>query len=74
MDPEIVLVIGLIFVVLAVPSVINAFSESRFPKAALTMFVVGGACIVWGIQKAPGEFEFQELPGLFFRVVGKFIG
>ena len=70
MTNDVFLVIGCIIIALAIPSIISAFSESRTPRAAAIMIMIGGGLIVTAVTQHPGGYSFDELPDVFVRVVG----
>ncbi|WP_226782045.1 hypothetical protein [Oceaniglobus trochenteri] len=73
MDPDIAIVLGVIFLALAVPSLLSSFSESRPPRAAMVLIVLAGGAIYWAITKRPGGYTLDEIPGAFVHVVGMVI-
>ncbi|WP_343080807.1 hypothetical protein [Ostreiculturibacter nitratireducens] len=73
MDSDLVLVIGVVAVFLAIPSLIAAFSESRPPRMAITLFLVGGAMILIAAAMRPSGYRPDEVPGAFVRVIGRIV-
>jgi len=73
MSNDVMFVIGAILLVLAIPSVINAFSESRFPRMAVVLFVVGAGMVSWASYSHPGGYTFQEVPHIFVRVFAQMV-
>jgi len=69
MDNDFILVLGVLFGALAIPSVINAFSQSRPPRAAIILFVTGGALISWAVYQQPNTYSLDGFPELALRVV-----
>lgn len=72
-DPDLVLVIGLIVGLLAVPALISAFSESRVPRAAAILVMISAGLIVVAVLQQPGGYAVDQIPDVFFRVVGRLI-
>ena len=70
MDPDIALVLGVVFLALAFPSLLSDFSESRPPRTAMILIVMAGAAIYWAITSRPGGYAVEDIPGAFVRVVG----
>ncbi|RVT87267.1 hypothetical protein DXV76_04090 [Rhodobacteraceae bacterium CCMM004] len=70
MTPDLALVIGILCLGLAFPSLVAAFSEARAPRTALILGVVGGGLIAWAITATPGGYAFGDIPDVFVRVVG----
>lgn len=73
MNNDLILILGIIIGVLAVPSLISAFSSSRPPRTALILFVIGGGMISWAIIQQPNTYSFANLPDVFVRVIGRII-
>jgi len=67
-NSDLFLVFGLVLAGLAFPSLINAFSESRAPKAAFFLFAVSGVMIAIAIFQKPSGYSFQDIPAAFVRV------
>jgi len=67
MSNDIVFVIGVIFWILAIPALVGAFSESRPPRAALIMVVLGSGLIFFAVRQQPGSYSIDLLPDVFMR-------
>ncbi len=72
-DSDLLITLSLLCMVIAIPSLINAFSESRFPIVAITMSVVAGTLFVIAFRGKPGGIRIDELPDSVFRVIGRFL-
>ncbi len=73
MDPDLILVIGIILVVLSIPSLLSAFAESRAPRTATILGLVGGVMIVYAVQTYAPGYRISEIPDVFLRVVGRYL-
>ena len=73
MDTDLMLVMGLAISVLAIPSLLSAFSESRPPRAAAIMVLIGGGLLVVALSQKPSGYTFAEIPEVVFSVIGRFI-
>jgi hypothetical protein len=73
MDYDLILVIGIVTLVLAVPSLLGAYSENRPPRAAMILFVIGGGLVVYALAQSPSGYGFAEIPGLFVSVIGRYL-
>ena len=74
MDTDLILVIGIILSALTLPALLAAFSESRRPRAASIMLLVGGVLIVVALTQKPTSYTFGEIPQVFMRVFHRLIG
>ncbi len=72
MDPDISLIAGLILAVLALPAVVSAFSDGRTPRVAAIVMIAAGGLVVFALTSKPGGYRMQDIPQVFFQVVGKF--
>jgi hypothetical protein len=73
MDHDLLLVIGIVIGVLAVPALLGAYSENRPPRAAAILFLIGGGLIVTALSQSPQGYSFAEIPNVFVRVIGRYI-
>jgi hypothetical protein len=72
LDNDILLVLGIVILAFSIPSVISAFSESRPPRLAAILFVIGGALIAYTLSQSPNGIGFDDIPQAFARVIGRF--
>lgn len=69
MNTDIALVVGLVLLVLSIPSIFSAFSEGRAPRVAAIVMVIGGGLLVWAFNQTPGGFALEDIPNAIVRVV-----
>lgn len=70
---DLFLVLGLVVATLAIPSVISAFSESRTPRAAAILVMIGGGLIALAVTQQPGGYSFGDIPDVFTRVIAHYL-
>ncbi len=68
MNSDILLVVGVTFAFLGFPTLVNAYSQSRFPKLAVLLFAMGAALIVLANNQRMGGYTVADLPQAFARV------
>ncbi len=73
MDSDLFLVIGLVISGLAIPSIVGALVDSRVPRAAAIMVMIGTGMIAIAIMKKPSGYSIDDIPKAFTRVVGKYV-
>ena len=73
MDPDLMLVIGLVVGGFSVPSIMGAIAEGRVPRAASIAVMVAGGLIVLAIRDNPGGYALADIPDVFVSVVGRYI-
>ena len=72
MDTDIALTVGVILLVLSVPSLLAAWVESRAPRLGMIMVIGAGALIVYALITHPGGYAFTEVPGVMVGVLAGF--
>ncbi len=73
MDNDLFLVFGLIIAGLAIPSIIGALVDSRVPRGAAIMVMIGSGMIAIALMGKPSGYSFQDVPKAFTRVIGKYL-
>ena len=74
MDPDFILVAGLGLLVLSVPSILSAFSESRPPRISLIVVFLGAGLVAIAMYAHPGGYTIQGMANAFYRVLSTFVG
>lgn len=73
MDPDLMLVVGLIVGGFSIPSIMGAFADGRVPRAAAIAVMVGGGLVALAIRDAPGGYAMADIPDVFVKVIGRYI-
>ncbi|WP_099826765.1 hypothetical protein [Oceaniglobus indicus] len=73
MQPDIALVLGVIFAALAFPALLSSFSEGRAPRSAAVLIVLAAGLIYWATTSHPGGYALDDIPGAFVRVIGRIV-
>ena len=73
MQADVILVVGIVLAVFAVPSIISALSDGRAQRVAAVVLVASGALVIYAIQQMPDPFTLEEIPNAFIRVVARAI-
>jgi hypothetical protein len=73
MDTDLILVIGIVLCALSIPSLLSAYVEGRAPRAGAIMVFIGGVMVVVALTQHSRGYSFEEIPDLFFRVIGRYI-
>jgi len=74
MDPDLLLVIGIVLAVLAVPAILSAFTDGRPPRAAAILIMVAAGLIGLAVVNRPMTYTLDEVPDVFVRVIGRYLG
>lgn len=72
-DPDLMLTLGLILGVLAVPSILSALSDRRAPRASALTILISGSLILGAFLLKPGGYRVEQVPDVFFSVVARFM-
>lgn len=73
MDPDLILVIGIVLGVFSVPAILSAISEGRTPRVAAFTIISSGALVLWAISAHPEGYKLEDVPGAFVRIVAKYV-
>ena len=73
MDPDLMLVVGLVLAVLTIPSMLSAYAESRPPRAAAIVALIAGVLIAVALTSKADGYRIAEIPDVFFRVIGRYL-
>lgn len=73
MDTELLLVLGLVLAVFAIPSIMSAITDGRSPRAAAVVILIAGGMVLYAIRSTPGGYALGDLPDVFVRVVGRYM-
>ena len=65
---DIIFVIGACLCILAIPSLVAAYADRRWPSVSVFTLVAGVALIAWMVTTKPGRFVLEEVPNAFIRV------
>ncbi|MDP4031888.1 MAG: hypothetical protein Q8P60_03360 [Pseudorhodobacter sp.] len=73
MDSDLMFVIGAVLLVLSIPSIFSAFADSRPPRAAAIVLLIGGTLVVIALSQKPGGIALAQIPDIFIRVIGRLL-
>ncbi|MCU0829108.1 MAG: hypothetical protein MUE52_17365 [Tabrizicola sp.] len=71
MDTDLVLTLGIILLVLSVPSLLAAWVEGRVPRFGAIMFLTSLAMIISALATRPGGYAFGEIPDIMIAVISR---
>ncbi|MGE4328030.1 MAG: hypothetical protein AB7E21_18265 [Pseudodonghicola sp.] len=72
MDTDLILVLGLVVVFFAIPALVSAFSDERRLRAPTVALLIGGGAMVYAYVAHPGGYTLEQLPDVFFGVIGRY--
>lgn len=71
-DADLLLTVGIVLLVLSVPSLLSAWVEGRAPRMGAIMAVAALGMIVSALLINPGGYAFNQVPGVMIKVVAGF--
>ncbi|MBT8412364.1 MAG: hypothetical protein KJP02_11285 [Octadecabacter sp.] len=73
MDPDLMLVLGLIIGGFSIPSMLGAFADGRVPRAAAIAVLIGGGLVALAVNGKPSGYALVDIPDVFVSVVARYI-
>ena len=73
MNTDLFLVIGVMLGVLAIPTLLGAYSEGRPPRAASIMVLISGTLVLLAVMNQPSGYAIEDVPDAFVRVFGRYL-
>ena len=73
MDTDLVVTLGIVLLVVTIPSLLAAWVEGRAPTAGAILLIASLAMIVAAVLYRPGGYVFNELPHVIVGVFGRMI-
>lgn len=71
-DTDLMLTLGIVLLVLSVPSLLAAWVESRAPRIGAIMAIAALGLIVSALVIKPGGYAFNQVPGIMVEVATRF--
>jgi uncharacterized membrane protein len=71
MNTDMIFVVGFIIVVLSIPAIVSAFSDSRTPRVPSIVVLIGCLMIGYAMNERPRAYSFETISEVFVRVIGK---
>ena len=73
MDPDLILVVGLVVGGFSIPSIMGALADGRVPRAAVIAIMVACGLVALAIKNQPGGYAIADIPDVFVKVIGHYI-
>ncbi len=73
MDLDRIFVLGIVLIAFSIPSAVSAYSDWRWPKAAVVMVILGVGAIFYAVQENPGVYSLDSVDDVIVGVVGSFV-
>ena len=73
MDTDLIIVVGIVAMLLAVPSLLSSLVDGTVPRTGAILVLIGGVLIAVALSQHTRNYTFAELPSVFMRVIGRFL-
>ncbi|MCF6232581.1 MAG: hypothetical protein L3J36_05715 [Rhodobacteraceae bacterium] len=73
MDTDLALILGLVISGFSIPSIISAMSDGRSPRVSMITILLAGGLILYALMTHPGGYSINQIPDVFFGVIGRFL-
>ncbi|MGP6088102.1 hypothetical protein [Antarctobacter jejuensis] len=73
MEPDMMLVVGMGLIVLSLPSILSAWTDSRAPRLGALLLLGGGGLAIWALSDKDGGYTWAEIPDVFYGVIGQIL-
>jgi hypothetical protein len=73
MDKDLALVLGIVFCLFSLPTIVSSASTGRAPRIAMLIILAGGALVLYALIAKPGGYRIDQLPEVFFGVINRFL-
>lgn len=72
MPYDLYLVIGIVVLAFAIPSILSAYSNSRMPRIAVLAVLIGGGLVVYAVLSKPGGYNLHDVAHAFVAVIAEY--
>jgi hypothetical protein len=73
MDTDLILTLGIVLLILTLPSLLAAWVEGQAPRVGAIMLVASLAMIVAALLYKPGGYAINEMPGVMVAVFARMV-
>ena len=73
MDTDLALILGIVLGGLSIPSILSAISETRPPRMSSLLLLAAAGLIAYAMMSRPGGYRLEQIPDVFFSVLGRFL-
>jgi formate-dependent nitrite reductase membrane component NrfD len=70
-DTDLMLTVGIVLLILSLPSLLSAWVEGRAPRLGALMIAAGAVLVGTALSVRPGGYAFDDVPGVVIDVVAR---
>lgn len=74
MDNDLILVVGLVIGILALPALLGAYSEDRPPRTGAILILISGVLVAVALSRSSIGYRMEDIPGVFTSVIRRYLG
>lgn len=71
MNTDLALILGIALGGVSIPSILGALSETRPPRVSSLLLLAGVGLIAYAMVMHPGGYRLEQIPDVFFSVLGR---
>lgn len=71
MNADIMITLGLLFTVLALPAILSAFTHGRSVRLSMLLLLAGAVLIAVGMNQMPQGFQMADIPDIVTRAIAR---
>lgn len=73
MDPDFLLIAGIVLAAFTVPAVVSSISEGSPPRMSIIVAFLAITMIAAAMYIKPGGYRMEEIPDIFFGLLGRML-
>ena len=73
MDYDLLLVVGLVLIILTIPSVMSAWIDDRAPRTAAILLFAAIVMVITALSQNPRPYTIERIPHVFIEVIGRYL-
>ncbi|MBB3992549.1 formate-dependent nitrite reductase membrane component NrfD [Sulfitobacter undariae] len=73
MDTDLALVMGLVIIAVAIPSLFSAITDRRAPSASIVSMLIGGGLVAFAILTKAGGYTLEGLPDVVVNLIARYM-
>lgn len=73
MDVDLIFVVGLVLAAFAIPSLVSAYSDRRWPKQAALMLLIAGGAVAFAMRENPDTYSVATIDDTILLVLGRYL-
>jgi hypothetical protein len=73
LDTDLILTLGIVLLVLTLPSLLSAWVEGRAPRIGAIMLVASLGLIIAAVAYNPAGYAINDIPGVMVGVVARML-